>query len=116
MTDTIPTAKATTTEPARERPRQSLRTYFALAILLLLVVAAFHELLLWMMQQWWRDAHYSHGFLIPLLSGYLIYRQLPRLRELPVEHPGWGLLLMLAGALLHVGPCFTACISPPALP
>ncbi|NLO73925.1 MAG: exosortase/archaeosortase family protein [candidate division WS1 bacterium] len=102
MTDSSPSAQEITTSPDRERPRPALGTYLQVAVLGLLVVAVFHQLLVWMVEQWWRDAHYGHGFLIPLISGYLVYRQIPRLRDLPVENHRWGLPLMLAGALFHL--------------
>ncbi len=33
-------------------------------------------------RQWWNDANYTHGFLVPLFSGYLVWRQRARLGAL----------------------------------
>jgi exosortase len=52
-----------------------------------------------MAQQWWKDEYYGHGVLIPVVTGYLLWRQRSRLAALP--HRGdWRGLLVLAGALL----------------
>jgi len=47
--------------------------------------------------QWWNDANYSHGFLVPLFSGYLIWRQRDTLRALPPSGSWLGLPVLLAG-------------------
>jgi exosortase len=31
------------------------------------------------------DGYYSHGFLVPLISGYVIYRWWPRIKDIPVK-------------------------------
>ena len=54
-----------------------------LAAVTVAVGLTFHEYLAWMVSQWWRDEYYSHGFLIPIISGYLIWHQRERLAALP---------------------------------
>lgn len=34
------------------------------------------------------DGYYSHGFIVPLMSVYIVYRSWPRIREIPVK-PGY---------------------------
>src|SRR5688500_2405492 len=48
--------------------------------------------------QWWDDPNYSHGFLIPLFSAYVIWERREHLRALPSRGSSWGLVL-LAGAM-----------------
>lgn len=50
-------------------------------------------------QMWIQDDYYSHGFLIPVISGYVIYKWWPRLKSIPVK-PGWIALLLLPFVLL----------------
>ncbi len=45
---------------------------------------------LWMSE----DGYYSHGFLIPLISGYIVYKWWPKLRQTPVK-TGWVALVPL---------------------
>ena len=106
MTNTEAPTEGTPPEAAAAKPPPDLRAYAKVAVLAVLLLLAFHEFLTWMLDQWWRDEHYSHGFLIPIISGYLIYRQLPRLRELPVSGNRWGLGLIVAAALFHLGALF----------
>ena len=48
---------------------------------------------------WMQDDYYSHGFLVPVISGYVIYRWWPRLQAIPVK-PGYAALLFFPIILL----------------
>lgn len=47
------------------------------------------------------DGYYSHGFIVPLLSGYIAFKSWPRIRHIPVR-AGWFALVPLAGLLYVV--------------
>jgi hypothetical protein len=49
--------------------------------------------------QWWDDPNYSHGFLVPLFSAFLIWQERDRLRTVPVRGNNLGLLVLVAGVL-----------------
>ncbi len=53
-----------------------------------------------MVQNWWRDPNYSHGFLVPLVSGYLIWRQRQILARLVAGPNPWGLVVIALGLLV----------------
>jgi exosortase len=53
------------------------------------------------MERWAGDPQYSHGYLIPLFSLYLIYRQRTLLRALPFAPSWWGILFLAIGVLLR---------------
>jgi len=55
-----------------------------------------------MLDRWWNDEYYGHGFLIPIISGYLIYLLRDHVATLPRERQAWGLPVIAAGVLLHV--------------
>ena len=76
------------------------------ALLALALAGSFHEYLTWMAQQWWRDEYYGHGALIPLISGYLLYRRRAYLATLPREGGRWGLVLVACALLLHTAAQF----------
>ena len=51
--------------------------------LLYLLIALLAALLLfptlrWLANEWWSNDYYSHGVLVPLISGYFAWRLLPR--------------------------------------
>ena len=48
---------------------------------------------------WWHSADWSHGWLIPLFSVYLVYLRWDRVRRIPVRYAWLGLPVMLFGIL-----------------
>ncbi len=45
--------------------------------------------------QWYSDADYSHGFLVPVLSAYLIWQRRDSLRLVPRRPSPWGMVIVL---------------------
>ena len=57
----------------------------------------------WLLQSWWKDPNYSHGFLIPLISSYLVWIKRDDLAQLPRRpNLAMGGLLLLVSAILHL--------------
>src|SRR5262249_40188691 len=53
---------------------------------------------------WWDDPNYSHGFLVPLFSGFVLGQRRETIRALDMRASWWGLVMILAGvAMLIVG-------------
>lgn len=59
----------------------------------------YQDILVRLVEQWWNDPDFSHGFFVPLFSGYLLWQRRKRLSEIRAEPSGVGLLIM-AGALI----------------
>lgn len=55
-----------------------------------------------MVLDWYHDENYSHGFLIPLVSGYLVWQRLDELREVELRPTALGLLVALGGIALFL--------------
>lgn len=71
---------------------------------LLLSVGIYAPILVELGRDWIRDPNYSHGMLIPVISGYLVWRQRQRLRDLPIRPANIGIIGVLGAlALLVVG-------------
>jgi exosortase len=69
-----------------------------------LVAALYAPVLTQMVKQWWQDPDYSHGFVIPLFVGYMLYQRRHKLREIPLEPDNLGFLVMFSAiGLLLVG-------------
>ena len=68
-----------------------LQGLLLVAVLVLLDVLVM-RLLVW---QWYNDADYSHGFLVPLLSAYLIGQRRDALRSIPRNPSPWGMVVVL---------------------
>lgn len=50
---------------------------------------------------WWTNPNYSHGFLVPLITGYLVWSCKERLTQTHVQPSVWG-AFVLAGALFSL--------------
>lgn len=55
-----------------------------------------------MVLDWYHDENYSHGFLIPLVSGYLVWQRLDELREVEFRPTFLGLVVALLGIALFL--------------
>ena len=54
-----------------------------------------------MFEQWRTDEDMSHGFLVPFVILWVIWRDRERWRTLPAQPNGWGWALLAFGAGLH---------------
>ena len=66
-----------------------------------LLVYLFRANLGWLFQTWRLDEYYTHGFLIPLISGYIIYRQAGSLAALPKTGHVWSIVVLVPTICLH---------------
>ena len=55
-----------------------------------------------MVSDWNNDPNYSHGFLVPLISGYFAWQKWPELKRLPVRPSNLGLLVVIGSLLLLI--------------
>jgi exosortase len=76
------------------------------AILGLLISWLYAPILVQLAAQWWHDPNFSHGFLVPLFSLFLLWKDRVRILKLSAVPSSWGLLiiifalcLLLAGVL-----------------
>lgn len=66
----------------------------ALALLLVyLYLGILHHLV----YQWWTDPNYSHGFLVPLFSAFILWKDRERLRRIEARPSNSGLLIVIFG-------------------
>ena len=70
-------------------------------------LAAVFVLLYWpalneFVYDWWHDDNYSHGFLIPVISGYLLWQKRAALQNVEIRQNRWGLVLLVFGLALNI--------------
>ena len=71
------------------------------ALFLGLLIVAFLDPLAWMVDRWRApESYYSHGFLVPLVVLFIVYRERFGLADHPVTHTWVGLGLMLGGLFI----------------
>ena len=55
-----------------------------------------------MVRQWWTDEDMGYAFLVPFVIGWIVWRALERLRNLPVQSSAWGFAVLALAASLQV--------------
>lgn len=75
---------------------------YQLIISLLLAVAVYFPMLTKLARQWQEDENYSHGFLIPFISLFLLYENRRKLKELAASPANSGLFIVGLGLLGYV--------------
>ena len=90
---------ARTPVPARLHPPLWQTAVIAGLILWLYIPTLAH-----LVAQWWKDPDFSHGFFVPLFSGFVLWQERSRLSRLIPRPSWWGLgLLALGLCVLVVG-------------
>ena len=80
------------------------RTALHLGLLGAAVLFVYYRTFDWLLYVWWTHPRYSHGFLVPLISAYLVWIKRDHLAQLP-RRPNLamgGLLLFVSAILLLV--------------
>ncbi len=85
--------------PLREKSARSRMGWLQGGLLAVLTGVLYLRVLHELVQQWWDDPNFSHGFLVPLFSAFVIWRERKKLAGLAVK-PRWSGIVIIAGALL----------------
>jgi exosortase len=64
-------------------------------VLTCLVVWLYASVLARLAHQWWTDPNFSHGFLVPVFSAYVLWHYRAKLQQVQRAPSFWGLWLML---------------------
>ena len=73
-----------------------------LSSLLALTVIAYIPTFKWMVDRWSaKDTYYSHGFLVPFISAFIIWQKREELAKLIIKPVNSGWLLFVLGLLIH---------------
>ena len=73
-----------------------------LTLIIIALIVAFYPAITWMFARFTEnDSYYSHGFIIPLITAFLLWRKRAVLAALPASSSLAGLGLLLAGLALY---------------
>lgn len=104
MQKTDELAFSTVTPGQAKYSQDTSRMFVYLGILLGLVLVLYYSVLFHLAEQWWTDPNFSHGIIVPLFCGFLVWRKRHQLARAPITPSWWGLPVLLAGlCLLIVG-------------
>src|SRR3989338_8864754 len=74
---------------------------FLICVAILLI--AYLPTINWMIERWnAEESYYSHGFLIPLISIFLVWQKKDKLAEAKISSDARGIWLIAAGLLAHI--------------
>jgi exosortase len=79
-----------------------MRPTIAVGLVLALLLALYWPTLVQLWQFWRTDDNYGHGFLVPLVSLYLVWRSRHRLKQIPIKPHVPPVSLLLGALLLYV--------------
>lgn len=69
-------------------------------LLVLMLGGVYHSIFADMVMDWYNDPDYSHGFIVPLISGYFVYQRREVLKKTIVSPYAPGLIVIVSGILL----------------
>ena len=90
-------------QPAAPNKQVGIRMHVIFgAIILLSLIICYQEVLLWMYARYkGADSYYSHGFLIPFVSAYFIWRKKEELKDKEIKACWWGLTLVAFALIVN---------------
>lgn len=65
-----------------------------LGVLAVLILLLYSHVLVGLLRDWWTDLNYSHGFLIPFIGGYLVWKKKAEVIRIPIRPATSGLLIV----------------------
>ncbi len=81
---------------------QARRHDFRLAGLAFLLILLYFQVIIGLVSDWWSDSNYSHGFLVPLVSFFLVWRKRSQLGGVQKEKSYTGFAIFLGGLLMYI--------------
>ncbi len=83
--------------------KEFLQKNLQLISLLIIFLFTYVPTLLWMWDRWFaRDSYYSHGILIPFISGFLIWQRRGEWKKIKIESSKMGIPLVISGITVHL--------------
>jgi exosortase len=71
-------------------------------LLILLFIGLYLQVIIGLVGDWWVDSNYSHGFLVPLVSAYLVWKKKDKLITLERKKSYLGFLIFLLGLGIYI--------------
>jgi exosortase len=76
--------------------------YIQIGMLLASFLIFYNRTIINLIKNWSSNDNFSHGFLIPFITGYMIWQMRDELSQYSLKPNYWGLLVISGGLLLHI--------------
>jgi exosortase len=71
-------------------------------IILILIILIYFSTFVWLFERYIAcDTYYSHSFLVPFITAFLIWRKRGQLKNIELKYNFWGLILICVALLIH---------------
>jgi exosortase len=77
------------------------RRHMVVILTALALLACYAQTLRGMFEQWWSDEDMSHGFVVPFVILWIVWKERERWRELQPQPSLWGFVLLASAAALQ---------------
>lgn len=74
----------------------------SLIVFIIAFVFLYWEIIYEMVMDWYIDPNYSHGFLIPFISGYILWQRKDTVKAVLSTPSNFGLLILVAGLSIYL--------------
>ncbi len=55
-----------------------------------------------MVSEWYSNPNHSHGFIIPFMSSYFIWKKREHLKDAILNSTNWGILILILGLIIYI--------------
>lgn len=86
----------------RATPLMDRKQMLQLFAVIVLFVAFFLPSMTFLVERWSQSEEFSHGFLVPLVSLFLLWQKREAIRQTPLQTCWWGLPVLALGLLMQV--------------
>lgn len=66
------------------------------------IAICYTSVLIGMARQWWTDEDMGHGFIVPFVVLWIVWRERRRWQALPLEPSKWGFAILVVALALHL--------------
>lgn len=73
-----------------------------LILIALLLAFMYYPIYTLMVGEWYNDQNYSHGFIVPLISGYFLYQRLGDLKNARIQGVNAGVFVIIFGIVMLI--------------
>jgi len=79
-----------------------LRRWLAIGATVVALAVCYGRAVAGMVNQWWTDEDMGHGFVVPLVIVWIVWKERTRWSKLAIEPSAWGITILIAAALLQL--------------
>src|SRR5262245_19450143 len=97
MTEGVAEVAAGRPDEVPVRHYNRLRTGLLAGAIVAILIGLYASILRVWFEDLWNDPNYSHVYIVPIISGFVIWRRRQHLAALPIEGSWRGVPLLLAG-------------------